>query len=214
MHEETREPSTRSAYDGLQIDEDMGFQRLDWAAERVAWSFLSLVILAALLGLFSRGPLSEAEARDADGALRVTYERFLRHGTASSLDIEAGPPATQAEQVKLRLRGSMLRGLQIQTVRPTPLESHLAEDGWIMTFPVGDKGRTSLIRMEIRPEGLATLSRGRSPSRDDLQPGSAPSFTREGMFMNSVLRAVAIYLALLVLFRVAGRAHPVGDDLL
>ena len=168
--EETREPSTKSAYDGLQIDEDMGFQRLDWAAERVAWSFLSLVILAALLGLFSRGPLSEAEARDADGALRVTYERFLRHGTASSLDIEAGSPATQAEQVKLRLRGSMLRGLQIQTVRPTPLESHLAEDGWIMTFPVGDKGRTSLIRMEIRPEGLGTLEgeiaiEGRQPAR-------------------------------------------------
>jgi hypothetical protein len=60
--------------------------------------------------------------------------------------------------------------LQIQTVRPTPLESHLAEDGWIMTFPVGDKGRTSLIRMEIRPEGLGTLEgeiaiEGRQPAR-------------------------------------------------
>jgi hypothetical protein len=64
----------------------------------------------------------------------------------------------------------MLRGLQIQTVRPTPLESHLAEDGWIMIFPVGDKGRTSLIRMEIQPEGLATLKgeitiEGRPPAR-------------------------------------------------
>jgi hypothetical protein len=170
MHEEPREPPERSAYNGLQIDEDMRFQRLDWAAERAAWSFLSLVILAALLGLFSRGPLSEAEARDADGALRITYERFLRHGTASSLDIEVTSLVTQAEQVKLRLRGPMLRDLQIQTMSPEPVESHLAEDGWITTFPVGDKGRTSLIRMEIRPEGLGTLEgeiaiEGRQPVR-------------------------------------------------
>lgn len=170
MHEESREPSARLAYDGLQIDEDMRFQRLNWAAERIAWSFLSLVILAALLGLFSRGPLSKTEARDVDGALRVTYERFLRYGTASSLDIEVTSLATQAEHVELRLRGPMLHDLQIQTVRPNPLESRLAEDGWVMAFPVGDKGSTSLIRMEIRPEALATLEgeiaiEGRQPAR-------------------------------------------------
>jgi hypothetical protein len=157
MQEETRQPSARSAYDGLQIDEDMRFQRLNWAAERIAWSALSLVILAALLGLFSRGPLSETEARDADGAVRITYERFLRYGTASSLDIEITFPATQTEHVELRLRGPMLHGLLVQTVRPEPLESRLAEDGWVMVFPVADKGSTSLIRMEIRPEALATL---------------------------------------------------------
>ena len=69
-----------------------------------------------------------------------------------------------------RLRGSMLRGLQIQTVRSALLGSHLAKDSWVMTFPVGDKGRTSLIRMEVRPEGLATLEgeiaiEGRPPAR-------------------------------------------------
>jgi hypothetical protein len=170
MYEETREPSARPAYDGFQIDEDMRFQRLDWAAEGIAWGFLSLVILAALFGLFSRGPLSKAEAHDADGTLRVTYERFLRHGTASSLDIEVTSQATQAEQVELRLRGPMLRDLQIQTVQPEPVESRLAEDGWVMTFPVGDKGRTSLIRMEIRPEAMATVAgevaiEGRRPVR-------------------------------------------------
>jgi hypothetical protein len=170
MHEETREPSARSAYDGLQVDEDMRFQRLNWAAERIAWGFLSLVILAALLGFFSRGPLSEAEARDADGALRVTYERFLRHGTASSLGIEVTSLATQAEHVELRLRGPMFHGLHVQTVRPEPLRSRLAEDGWLMTFPVADQGRAGLIRMEIRPEALATLEgevaiEGRGPAR-------------------------------------------------
>jgi hypothetical protein len=170
MHDETREPSARSVYDGLQIDEDMRFQRLNWAAERIAWGFLSLVILAALLGFFSRGPLSEAEARDADGALRVTYERFLRYGTASSLDIEVMSLATQTEHVELRLRGPMFHDLQVQTVRPEPLKSSLAEDGWVMTFPVADKGRTSLIRMEIQPEALATLEgeiaiEGRRPAR-------------------------------------------------
>lgn len=170
MATEDRDAEPRWASQGLEIQEDMRFQRRNWAAERVAWALISLVIAAALLGLFSRGPLSAAEASDPDGALRVTYERFLRHHAASTIEVELSPLATEGERVELRLSGPMLRAFQIETMRPEPVESRLADGGWVLAFPVLDRGRPSLVRLEIRPDALATQRgeisvEGRPPAR-------------------------------------------------
>ena len=44
--------------DGLQLDEDRGFQRRFWRAERIAWGTFAAIMLAALSGLFGgSGPL-------------------------------------------------------------------------------------------------------------------------------------------------------------
>lgn len=42
------------------IAEDMALQCRIWRFERIGWWGLGLVVLLALLGLFSRGPLSRA----------------------------------------------------------------------------------------------------------------------------------------------------------
>lgn len=167
---EDRDAEPRWAAEGLQVQEDMRFQRRNWVAERVAWALLALVLAAALLGLFSRGPLSAAEASDPDGALRVTYERFLRHHAPSTIEVELTPLATRGERVELRLAGPMLRAFQIETMRPEPLESRLADDGWVLAFPVQDRGRPSLLRLEIRPDAIASQRgeisvEGRPPAR-------------------------------------------------
>jgi len=152
-----REQPARSDWAGLEIEEDMRFQRRDWAFERISWGLIALVVLAALLGAFSRGPLARAEARDPDGTLRVAYDRFQRYDTPSAVEIGIAAGATGGDLVELRLRGAMLHGAQIGNLSPEPLESHLAEDGWVLRFPVRDRQAPSLVRMELRPETLGTL---------------------------------------------------------
>ncbi|WP_207477876.1 hypothetical protein [Arenibaculum pallidiluteum] len=168
MARRNQDQPAQVGWTGLEIDEDMRFQRRDWTFERISWSLLALLVLAALLGAFSRGPLSKAVASDPDGILRITYDRFLRDDAASSIEIELARGATAGDQVELLLRGPMLRDLQLRNLSPEPLESRLAEDGWALRFPVRDRQAPSLIRMELRPETVGWLdgeiaAEGRQP---------------------------------------------------
>ena len=72
---------TRLVNQELQIEQDMGFQRTEWVVQRAGWVGMALLILAALVGLLGRGPLSAAVARAGDGALsgRVSPLRALSH---------------------------------------------------------------------------------------------------------------------------------------
>lgn len=72
----------------LEIHEDLPFQEREWKIQRAAWVFMALVIVLALLGLFSTGPLSSAKEEAADGALTVGYERFIRHDGRTTITIE------------------------------------------------------------------------------------------------------------------------------
>jgi hypothetical protein len=65
----------------LQIDEDLAFQRREWKIQRVGWGAMALVIIAALLGVFGTGPLSNATL-EREG-LRLEYERFCRFAAAN-----------------------------------------------------------------------------------------------------------------------------------
>lgn len=40
----------------LKVSEDMAFQHRTWVVQRVAWAALALLLIAAMLGLFSVGP--------------------------------------------------------------------------------------------------------------------------------------------------------------
>ena len=53
----------------LEISPDLNFQRRSWAMQRFAWVVLALFILAALLGLFGPGPLSQTRAEQQDSPL-------------------------------------------------------------------------------------------------------------------------------------------------
>lgn len=142
---------------GLEVAEDMGFQRRDWRFERVAWAAMAALVLAGLLGAFSRGPLSRAEARDPGGLVEVRYERFLRHGATSPVDILVAPAALAGGGVELRLAGPLFAGARLEGITPTPQESHLAEGGWVFRFPARDRDRPGLVKLQLRPEALAFL---------------------------------------------------------
>ena len=74
----------------LQIDQDLDAQRHHWIAERVGWTVITLVILAALLGLFGSGWLSEASVGTPEGALRLEYSRFGRFLAPMTLRLHSG----------------------------------------------------------------------------------------------------------------------------
>lgn len=75
----------------LQLHEDLAHERREWKLQRVGWALMALALLAAVLGLFGHGPLSETASASADGALTVRHQRFERYQAPSEYDIGALP---------------------------------------------------------------------------------------------------------------------------
>ena len=60
------------------VEEDMPLQLRVWRIERAGWYALLLLVMLALLGLFSKGPLSDATVTGSLGHLQVYDQRQWR----------------------------------------------------------------------------------------------------------------------------------------
>lgn len=91
-------------------------QRRAWRLERISLYGLVAIVLLAVAGVFSSGPLSSAKQASDGGRLEVEYERFERLGASSRLHIKLrGNPGAEA---RLRLNGDLLSGHDVQSLQP------------------------------------------------------------------------------------------------
>jgi hypothetical protein len=83
--------------------------------ERVGWVAMAAVLIAAAVGLFGDGWLSEREV--SAGALTAKYPRFCRAHAPLELAVEWLP---RQEPAALWISRSYLDGFEIAEIRPTP----------------------------------------------------------------------------------------------
>lgn len=134
----------------LQIDDDMTFHELDWRAERIAWVLMALIVTAALLGLFSTGPLSAGRAAHPSGAMEVEYSRFLRLGTPAKMTLRVRPEAASANGFALSLDARFIEAFRIGGITPPPLRSFAAADGMRLEFATSGEA-PAIIRLHLEP---------------------------------------------------------------
>lgn len=152
---------------GLEVDQDLRFQRRDWAFERVGWLLMFLVVIAALLGVFGDGPLSAKEARTSDGSLRVEYGRFERREAPSRISVTVRRGAPADSTVALWVSEDYLRAVRLHEVIPVPRRQIARGDGTVFEVALGgDSGRVSLYFLPERA-GARTLRLG-VPGREML----------------------------------------------
>jgi hypothetical protein len=149
-------PEVRRVGD-LEIDQDLRFQRREWAFERVAWVGMALLVLAALLGLLGRGPMSRQTAASPDGAVTVEYERFLNHRAATTVTVRVSGEVTVGGTFRLAINQDYLRGVQIDQITPTPDHTEAGEDRHLFVFRAADPGRPTAVVFHLEPEGPASL---------------------------------------------------------
>ena len=103
----------------LEIEEDINFQRKEWAFQRIGVAVLFLLVLAALLGLTGMGgPASHAEAGERGGPLFVEYERFVRRGAKArmTLHFRSDPPGF----IQFWVSAPYLDDVIVNSVAPIP----------------------------------------------------------------------------------------------
>ena len=134
---------------GLEIDEDLEFQRRSWKAQRVGWMVMGLVALTALLGLFGSGPLSSATAGDAGSPLRVEYERFARHAAPSLLRIHPSAGVVRDGQTRIQINRAWLDRVQVQQITPQPERVETAGEWVIYAFNATDPNHPGPIAYHV-----------------------------------------------------------------
>lgn len=124
------------------VQEFMDVQQRHWRLERVGWVLFLLLVLLALLGLFSRGALSLTVSQSADGALAVEYQRFERNSAASQIIVKVR--AEPGEVVQLEITGDLMDKFIIEGMQPAPLGSESFRGGLRLSLRADQTGDAAL----------------------------------------------------------------------
>lgn len=133
----------------LEIEEDVGYQRAEWVAQRIGWLIMAVVVVAAALGFAGTGPVSHRTSATADGVLEIRYERFVRRNAPALLRVQvaAGHDAVWIGQ-------SFLGQIRLVSMEPAPATAAPAGDRVTYRFDAGraEGGFDLVIRFE--PEAI------------------------------------------------------------
>ena len=158
---------------GLQIDEDLSFQRKAWRFERGGWAALGLFLLAAGLGLFGSGPLATDVARSGDGLLEVTYPRFARRLSPVQLEARVSQAAIADGRVRLSVGAGYLAGVVLTGVLPSPESVEAGPERVVFTFRAAAGHAPVTVRFDFGSTRVAI------PAEMSASPWSAASSRRD-----------------------------------
>ncbi|MBK5647525.1 MAG: hypothetical protein I4N51_10885 [Acinetobacter sp.] len=138
----------------LELEQDLQYQQRSWVFQRIGWAAMSVIALAAGLGLTGEGWLSQAKVRQPGNPLWLEYERFGRFQSPEKLRIHIDK-ALPTNQIRIGISRKYLEGVQIQQVTPEPDSIELSSNRLIYSF----KGTTpTAITFYIQPDKMGFSS--------------------------------------------------------
>jgi hypothetical protein len=138
--------------DGLEISQDLPFQRREWRAQRMIWILLSILLVAAVAGLVGPGPLSLTSTGSA--GLQVRYLRFGRWQAPQSLVVSASQAGSGP--LRLSINRSYLDSMSVQQITPQPANVKLSGQAFIYTFATGT-GASNSITFDLQPTSMGLV---------------------------------------------------------
>ncbi len=132
---------------GLELDDDMPAHRRGWVVQRIGWAGMLAVVAAGLLGVFGRGPASDAEISAGD--VTVRYERFGRARSTSELRVVAAPGADG--ELRVWFGRDFMEAQRVDRVVPHPLRTVVSGDRHAFVFAVADRLPTTVV-FHLEPE--------------------------------------------------------------
>lgn len=130
------------------------FESREIIFDRIAWAFMTAILLAAALGLFGNGFLSQAVLQTEQ--LRLEYDRFLRFGVLTTLQIEIPPHRSDAGIVAVAFPNSYLHNFRSETIVPDP-ESSAHGDQTLFWFTATNTGETVTVQMRLEPQKIGSI---------------------------------------------------------
>ena len=144
---------------GIDLADEIRFNRRTWTFERAGWVFLALLVGAALAGATGPGLLSSVTRRDANGSLELAFERFPHFRTDSSLTATIPLPA-EGDHFELWIDQSLRDRVEVKRVDPVPLRVTVDHGRVIYAFQKSREAGPRTVVFHTVPEAVGPV-RGR-----------------------------------------------------
>lgn len=139
-----------ATHDGLELEEDLPFQRRQWVVERTGWTAMAVFLVAGLAGAFGDGPLSNRIAEATD--VQLNYERYLRHSKPAELQLLVRTEETDTTSISLSQ--DYLATQEVEDVFPEPQSVRIGADEVTYVFALEPSARLVDVRFRLRPQDL------------------------------------------------------------
>ena len=139
MGHTARHTSPGQEYPGLEIREDLEYQRRAWRLQRIGWIAIGGVLFGALLGLFGNGPLSRSVAADPQHRIVVEYDRIARYETSFRLIIHLDALPESPQTARLWIDPDYARSIRIEQMIPVADPAAPGADGATYAFHVSGR---------------------------------------------------------------------------
>ncbi len=148
----------RSDQTDLDIEQDIEYHKRSWRRQRVAWVLMSLIAVAALLGLFGPGLLGDTVAGVKGAPLWMEFNRFGRaQAESTTLRVHVGPGAISTGPLRLWVSRSYLERVQVMHVMPEPQSVEVAADRYVFVIAAQDLSQPTTVTFYIEPERTGML---------------------------------------------------------
>ena len=141
----------------LDLNQDLDLQRKTWTVQRIGWSGMALIVLAALAGVFGSGPLARTEVTDNPQTFRLSYDRFGRYEGELVLQLVLTPEATKTNRVTVEIDRTYWISHAVEHITPGPLISSIGIDGFLYTFETNTPSTPAVIVFRLRPKYIGVM---------------------------------------------------------
>jgi hypothetical protein len=142
----------------FEIDQDLSFTRQEWVAQRVGWGVMGFIVILALLGVFSSGPLSHTTVTSMDGHVSLQYARFVRYLAPTILQVHLHSAANRDQQTRLWLDRRYLQEVEVQQITPQPQRVEAAAERFSYIFNHAMSEQPIIVTFHVQPHTMGSLS--------------------------------------------------------
>ena len=140
---------------GLQLPGDTGhdieYQRREWIAQRIGWTVMALLVVAALVGLLGgSGWFAIDELDSPNGTLSLRYHRMEHYHDPTELELEVAPEAVENGELRIWVDDRYARGLEIEGIIPEPDQVQIEPERVVYVFLVGQPTAPLTIQMAFQ----------------------------------------------------------------
>jgi hypothetical protein len=154
----------------FEIEQDLSFTEREWIVQRVGWGVMGLVVILALLGVFSSGPLSHATVTSSDARVSLRYDQFVRYLAPTVLRIHLRSETNRDQQTRLWLDRRYLQGVEVQQISPQPQRVEAAAERFTYVFNLAAGEQPTTVTFHVQLNTTGPL-----PGRGGLGDGPPPT---------------------------------------
>lgn len=123
----------------------------------LGWLVLTVIVLAALVGLLGPGPLSWTTATDPAGVVELEYSRFTRRLANTDLQVTITPELGSTGSVQLWISSEYLVETSVQQVVPEPVIWAGVDGGTVLVFPLAEPAAPVTVQIQLQPNWVGPL---------------------------------------------------------